>query len=214
MINVFARRDEVLEALRTGEGLAPLVRRMAVASFCSALVYGAVLGVQIGGWQVLSSPVKLPLILLGTGGICITALYVMLALAGARLGWAQVIGLALCAVTGSALTMAALLPITTFWTYSFLGGDRTPITLTHTAAFLLAGAVGSRFGLEMTAALLPQPRLRQAMLGWLGVYGLVAQQMAWLFRPHFHPTDVFMRPLNSGGSALTRLAEMLWGFFR
>src|SRR5687768_12040205 len=98
-INVFAHRDRLLHALRTGEELPLLIRRMALGSLIWAMVYGAVLGLQIGGWQAVSSPIKLPLILLGTCAICVAALYVMLALAGARMHWSQVLGLALCSVS-------------------------------------------------------------------------------------------------------------------
>ena len=34
--------------------------------------------------------------------------------------------------------------------------------------------------------------------------------MAWIFRPHFHATTVFMRPLQSGGSALENLWHLLF----
>jgi hypothetical protein len=117
-------------------------------------------------------------------------------------------GLALCAISASALTMAAVLPIAAFWTYSFQDGDRTGVTLAHAGAFLLSGIVGTRFGLEMARALLP-PRPARAVGAWLWLYGLVAQQMAWIFRPHFHATDTFMRPLASGGSALESLYRLI-----
>lgn len=201
LVNVFTRREQLLHALRTGEELPALVRRMAAGSALCAVLYGVVLGVQVGGWQVLASPVKLPLILLGTCGLCVAALYVLFALAGAKLRWLQVCGLSLCAVAASSLTMLALLPITAFWTLSF-ASERTPVMWVHSAAFLLAGTVGTRFGREMTARLLPEPRYVRVMTAWMVVYGLVAQQMAWLFRPHFNATTCFMRPLQSGGSAL------------
>lgn len=212
-INVFAHRDRLLHALRTGEELPRLNRRMAGGSLLWALLYGAVLGGQIGGWQVLSSPVKLPLILLGTAVICVASLYVMLALAGARLHWAQVLGLTLCFLSASGITMGCVLPVTAFWTQVF-HGQRHPITLIHTAAFLVCGAVGALFGLEMTRGLFDRSRLVQVVMGWLVVYALVAQQMAWLFRPHFNPTIVFMRPLSSGGSALQSIWELLGQLFR
>jgi hypothetical protein len=215
--NVFTHREQLLHALRTREGLPEVARRMASASFLCALLYGCVLGAQIGGWQVLSSPVKFPLILVGTCGICIGALYVLLAVAGARLDWLQVTCLALCSVTASGLTMAALLPISTFWSFVFHAGpssSREPVTLIHCAAFFIAGTVGTRFGLEMTQALFPERRMLRVMLAWMWIYGLVAQQMAWLFRPHFHATDVFMRPLSTGGSALETIGRILLGWLR
>ena len=208
-INVFRHREELLRALRDGERLPALIRRMATGSFLCATLYGLVLGALIGGWQVLSSPVKLPLVLLGTAGICMTALYVMLALAGERFNWPQVIALALCSVTASALCMAAFLPVTAFWTLCFLGGNRQPIVLVHTAAFTVAGVIGTRFGLEMAGSLFPAPRPRRVMVVWMWLFGLVAQQMAWIFRPHFHPTTYFMPPLESGGTALQRLFQIV-----
>ena len=208
--NVFSEREGLLEAIRTHAGLTGYVRRMAVGSLLCAVVYGTVLGAQVGGWQVVSSPLKLPLILVGTAVICIGALYVLLALAGARLSWMQVIGLAMCSVSASGLTMLAGLPITAFWTYSF-GEAQSLVTLVHVGIFLLSGWIGARFGLEITAGLFPELRFRRVMLVWMWVYGLVAQQMAWMFRPHFSATSVFMRPLSSGGTALERVIQLLIG---
>jgi hypothetical protein len=204
-INVFRERAPLLEALRTGRGLPQTVVRMLRSAFACALLYGIVLGAQMGGWQIAASPVKFPLILLGTGAICCGALYVLLALAGARLSWAQVTGLALCSITASVTAMAALLPVAAFWTL-FFHDDVPVITLTHTAAFSVAGWVGVRFGMEMAEGLLPERRMLRTMRAWMWLYGLVGQQMAWIFRPHFHSTTVFMRPLQSGGSAL----EQIW----
>jgi len=212
-INVFEHRDRLLHALRTGEELPEFIRRMAGGSLLWAVLYGAVLGGQIGGWQVVSSPVKLPLILLGTAVICVTALYVMLALAGARLHWKQVLGLTLCFLSASGITMGCVLPVTAFWT-QVLHGQRGPITLVHTVAFLACGAVGALFGLEMTRGLFDRSRLVQVVMGWMVVYALVAQQMAWLFRPHFNATTVFMRPLSTGGSALQTIWEILGHLLR
>jgi hypothetical protein len=215
MINVFTQREQLVTAIRTGEGLRPLVARLAVGSLLCALLYGAVLGAQMGGWQLLASPVKLPLILLGTGGLCGGALYVMLALAGARLHWAQVAGLALSAIAASSLTMAALLPVTAFWTLSVQQQPGTlSVTLIHSVAFVLAGATGARFGREITDALFPERRIRMTVVVWMWIYGLVGQQMAWIFRPHFHATQTFMVPLASGGSALEMWAQELLRWLR
>jgi hypothetical protein len=208
-INVFRYREELLRALRGGERLPALVWRMALGSFLCATLYGAVLGAQIGGWQLLASPVKLPLVLLGTAGICMAALYVLLAWAGERFNWLQVAALALCCVTASALCMAAFLPVTAFWTLCFQGGNRTPIILIHSGAFFVAGVVGTRFGLEITYALFATVRPRRVMVVWMWLFGLVAQQMAWIFRPHFHPTTYFMAPFDGGGSALQRLFQIV-----
>ena len=61
-----------------------------------------------------------------------------------------------------------------------------------------------------SASLLPEPRFLRVMTAWMWVYGLVAQQMAWIFRPHFNATTCFMRPLQSGGSALESWFSMLF----
>jgi hypothetical protein len=209
VLNIFNHREAVLHALRTGEGLPLLLRRMLAVSLGSSVLYGAVLGAQIGGWQIVSSPIKLPLILLGTGALCIMALYVLLALAGARLDWMQVVGFALCAICASAITMAACLPIAAFWTYCFREDQETLVTLTHASAFALSGWVGTRFGLEIAEELFSQRRMVRVVMAWMWVFGLVAQQMAWIFRPHFHATTVFMRPLTSGGSALETVFRIL-----
>lgn len=208
--NVFHEQERLVAAVRSGRDLTEPIRRMATVSLASALVYGMVLGVQMGGWQVVASPVKLPLILLGTCAICIAGLYVLLALAGAHLDFKQVVALALCSVTATGVTMAALLPVTAFWTFVFQG-NLLAVTSTHSLAFALAGWVGVRFGLQTASAALRDPRLVRAVMVWMWVYGLVGQQMAWIFRPHFHATEIFMRPLFSGGSALEYLMRLLLG---
>ena len=74
--------------------------------------------------------------------------------------------------------------------------------------------VGTRFGREITDDLFPQARIRKTVLAWMWIYGLVGQQMAWIFRPHFNPTSCFMRPLQSGGSALEGWLEILHAYLR
>jgi hypothetical protein len=212
-VNVFAERERLFGALRTGEGLEPFLARMLRGALAAAVLYGAVLGVQIGGWQVLSSPVKLPLILLGTALLCFGALYVLVALAGERLHWRQVAGLALCGVSASSLCMAGLLPLAAFWTH-VAQPDRQVVTLLHSAAFLVSGTIGSRFALQAARQVFVRPGSLRVMLAWMWLYGLVAQQMAWMFRPHFTPTSVFMRPLDSGGSALESLVRIVLGWLR
>ena len=61
--------------------------------------------------------------------------------------------------------------------------------------------------------MVPESEILRVVTAWMWVYALVAQQMAWIFRPFFHPTDCFMRPLSEGGSALqTWFTWMVHGF--
>jgi hypothetical protein len=206
-LDFFQQRPRLFQALRDGVGLERLVARMAVTALACAALYGVVLGALVGGWQVFSSPVKLPLILVGTALLCVAALYVMLALAGARTGWTQVLGLALCSVWASSVAMAALLPVAAFWTW-IARSDHDWTILVHSATFGAAGWVGARFAFEAARAF-GDARLRRVMVAYAVLYGLTAQQMAWIFRPHLTPTTVFMRPLDSGGSALQSIFEVI-----
>lgn len=80
--------------------------------------------------------------------------------------------------------------------------------LAHSAAFLVSGTLGVRFGLEAAGAF-GDFRVRRVMAVYTLVFGLSAQQMAWIFRPHFTATSVFMRPVTSGGSALSSVYETI-----
>jgi len=211
--SLFHRRAELFAALRSDAAARALVLRMTAYVVLFAGAYGLVIGIYAGGWQVVYDLVKLPWVLLATLALSAASLYLLNALAGARMSWAQTIAVVLTGLLATVTVLLALLPVVAFLMFS---GDRDYYfaVFINVVAFAIAGWCGARFAMEATAAAHEDERTRGRCLAvmrwWMAVYGLVGMQMAWLLRPYFRQADVFIRPLGEGGSVFEALARLVW----
>jgi hypothetical protein len=211
--SLFHHREELFAALRTGAAARALALRMTAYVVLFAAVYGLVIGIYAGAWQVVYDLVKLPWVLLATLALSAACLYVLNAFAGARMSWAQTIAVVLTGLLATVTVLLALLPVVAFIMFS---GERDYYftVFTNVVAFAIAGWCGARFAIEATAAMHEDEHTRgrcvAVMRGWMAVYGLVGLQMAWLLRPYFRQTEVFIRPLGEGGTVFEALARLLW----
>jgi hypothetical protein len=171
-----------------------LIRQMLWTSGISFACYGAVIGWSQSVLQALAAAIKLPLLFLLTLAICLPALYVYNLLCGGRLGARQLLGLALAAITVTAVFTLAFAPITLFFLLSapnyqfFVLLNVAILTLTGGIglSFLVDGArklnalhaaddeAGGRHGSAISLVLLPL---------WLLLYAFVGAQLGWALRP-------------------------------
>ena len=210
---LFISRARLFAALRVEASARALVRRMTAYIVLLAGAYGLVIGVYAGGWQVAYDALKLPWVLLATLALSAGSLYVLNALAGARLSVAQTAAVVIVGLLATVTVLLFVLPVVAFLMFSGSDNYRFAV-LVNVAAFAVAGWCGARFALEATAAVHEDPVLRRrclvAMRAWMWVYGLVGLQMAWLLRPYFRQTDVFIRPLGEGGSIFEAIARLVF----
>ncbi|MBN2003689.1 MAG: hypothetical protein JXA21_10065 [Anaerolineae bacterium] len=182
--------------------------------FCVA---GFVLG--LSGRLILPAVfamLKLPLLFLLAGVICLPTLYYFSIVFGARLRFLQTITLILTSQTVSAVLILGTTPISLLFLFS--GAEPVFLTLLNIGLLGLASVLGliflvqgalyiqetqppETFGWATWPALLLKGNLRSVvLLGWLAIYGLVGAQMSWALRPFFGVTldgHDFFSALNS-----------------
>lgn len=209
---LFRRRAGVFAAIRSDAAARTLAWRMTAYIVLFAATYGLVIGIYAGGWQAVYDAVKLPWVLLATLALSVALLYVLNALAGARMSVMQTLSVVLAGMLSTVTLLLAVLPAVAFLMFS--GRDNYHFAvLINVIAFAIAGACGARFAMEATAVIHDEESVRRrclaVMRAWMAVYGLVGLQMAWLLRPYFRQTEVFIRPLGEGGSVFEALARLV-----
>ncbi len=149
-------------------------------------LYGAAAGAYAGPAQALAAAIKLPLLFLGTLAICFPAFFVIQVLVGSRLRLPQVLALVLGALSLSAILLAAVVPITSF--FLLTGANYYFLTLLHVLIVLGAGLVGMAVlheGLAFACekrGVYPKKAMT-IMKVWAVLFAFVGIQMAWNLQP-------------------------------
>jgi hypothetical protein len=175
------------------------------------LIYGAAMG-TFGGVrpaQVLFSALKVPLLLLVTGGIGLPSIFVLYSLAGLREDFSQVLRGLLATQAAQATVLAALAPFTLLW-YASCADYRLAIlfnVLMFTVATISTQHVLRRHCHDLIAR---NARHRTLLWAWLALYVFIGIQLGWMLRPFVgDPTraTTFLRPdsLTNAYEALVRL---------
>ena len=181
-----------------------------------AVLYGFVIGLSVGGWQTLYDPIKLPWVLLFTLGLCLPSLYIFGCYLGSRLDFLQVCALAFTSSAVVSTILVGFAPITWFFMFTAPGSHHFAVVV-NVAVFSIAGVFSVQFLLRGMRAVHPEAEERRAMervvRWWVLLYALVGAQMAWLLRPFFTPTEVFVRARagNFFVAVLRTVAELLTG---
>ena len=196
-----SRTDHFGETHRK-ETLPGMIGKLLVVTVSGFAVTGFVMGLSGHSvLQALASALKLPLLFVASGLICLPTLYQFSVLFGSRLRFWQTWALILTAQTVSAALALGFAPIILlFW---ISGVDSTFLVALNAAALGVSAAVGLIFcvqGILYVQEADPPPRvaffawvgmffrgtLRSLVLtAWLFVYGLVGAQMSWALRPFF-----------------------------
>jgi hypothetical protein len=178
--------------------------------------YGFVVGISVGGWQILYNPIKMPWVLIFTLVLCLPSLYVFSCYLGSHLGLVQVCALGFAATAVVATILIGFAPITWFFMFTAPESHHFAV-LFNVAVFAIAGFFGVQFLVRGSQALTKRIAERKAiekvLNWWVVLYALVGAQMGWLLRPYFTATDVFIRPRagNFFVALLTTLREFLSG---
>lgn len=187
-----------------------------IVTIIGGVFYGFVVGISVGGWQILYNPIKMPWIFIFTLLLCLPSLYIFSAYSGSTLSMAQTAAVAFSATAVVATILIGFAPIT--WFFMFTAPDAYSFSvLLNVFVFAVAGFFGVQF-LFRAAGGLGEERvggtpLQQTLMWWVVLYGVVGAQMGWLLRPYFNQTDVFIRP-RSGNffvAVLRHIADMLTG---
>ncbi len=209
-------RDHLFEDILERRNLGRYIVDAFLVTLLGSIFYGLVVGICIGGWQILFDPIKLPWVLILTLLLCLPSLYVFSCYRGSRLDLLQTCALAFNSTAVVSTILIGFAPIVWFFMFTAPGSHHFAV-LINVAVFTVAGIFGVQFQLRGTRALHRVPGEQSAVQivvrWWILLYGLVGAQMAWLLRPYFTATDVFIRPRagNFFVALLTTIGEFVSG---
>jgi hypothetical protein len=206
-------RQQIIQDIRDNRNLGRYVVDALVVTFVCSIFYGFVVGISVGGWQILFDPIKVPWVLVFTLLLCLPTLYVFSAYLGSGLTLAQVGAVTFGATAMVSVILVAFAPITWFFMFTAPGSHHFAVLL-NVAVFAVAGAFGVGFLMRVMRELHAQtaelPRVRRLVTWWIVLYAIVGAQMSWMLRPYFTVTDVFIRP--RGGNFLVAVLRTIFEF--
>lgn len=202
-----------VEAATKSGAPARLVRSLLVTVIAGTGLFGASMGLFRPGPQILSSAIKLPLVLLLTAALTVPAYAAMRWVQGAQVDLRQDILLFLSALGLTSLVLAALAPVVLLGVLTGLGYHATILAVV--ACTGVAGLVG--VGAFVRAARRIAGRRRVAAWTAALVFSVVGMQMAWTLRPFVaRPRADFAlirAPEGSFMDAVTRSADSARGIY-
>jgi hypothetical protein len=164
-----------------------LGRRLFVTIAALYALYGAIMGIFLGRAPAFYSGLKLPLLFLATQVLCFPAFYVLNCLAGPRFTVCGCVRLLLLATSANAVALASYAPISLFFSFTTARDGYLFMALMHVAVFALSGGLSVAVVpavFRAAAAHTTGQRTSLWVIGaWMGLYGFVGTEMAWLLRP-------------------------------
>ncbi len=166
---------------------------------CVALfggLYGAAMGAFGGArpLQMLVSALKVPLLLLVTGGLSVPSFWVLYSLWGLRDDFNAVLRGLLSAQVGLAVVLASLSPFTLLW---YASGAPYGAAIAFNAVMFGIASLSAQVLLRRHCKPLMQrdARHRKLLWAWLALYAFLGIQMSWMLRPFIgdprQPTTFF-----------------------
>jgi len=197
-------KEQVLQSLRgldgllrgesseTAPGPAELIRAIFVLGgfygVCMGL-YAALRGSHGTSWQMLASAAKIPLLFLLTLLVTFPSLYVFSALSRSSLPFRASLHTLIRSIAVSIVLLASFGPITAFFTLST--SSYPFMVLLNVALLTLAGVAGLKYLASALESMFDAREQASRILRiWIGIYGAVGAQMAWILRPFIGTPDL------------------------
>lgn len=183
----FSSPAAVLLALgRSDDSRRPSLRSLLFAIALVAPVYGLALGCwDLSGerWRyALFAAIKLPLMILATGALCMPGFFVLTTVLGLRAQFARAAHAILASQAAVAFALASLAPVTLF--IYVCGVSHAQALVAAGLMFLVATLAGQAVLWRHYRPLVAISRRHLLMLGyWLISYVFVGMQMGWMLRP-------------------------------
>ena len=188
--------NSVIHLLREPDAFFECVRRakcaraqggwLALLSTLCLAVFGFVMGLAHSPWQALSSAIKMPILVIGAGLLCLPALYLFALVLGTRLDMAQVATVVLSGVGVMALLLLGLSPV--ILTFVLTSHSYPFFQLLAVASMVVSGCIGLYYlwrGMERVRLFeRASAGLRRGVMGaWFTLYAFVGSQIAWRLSP-------------------------------
>ncbi len=184
-LDLLRHRSKVFDSIKAGEGLSETTR----GSLLAALLGSALFGLALGSFsqsppQILSSMLKVPLLLLGTAALCFPTFHILQSWRSSRaLSLSEAAALQSTSLAAVALVWGSLAP-----PLIFLVGSTVHYHLSQFLS-LLVGALGGVVGLSVLLGGYRElsdgegPRQGGFLVIYFVIFAAVGGQLAWMLRP-------------------------------
>ncbi len=190
------RMDDFLRRVLGPSGRAgPPVSRGALAA--TVLIAGPLYGAVMGSYafssaerllMVLYAAIKMPVLIFGTGALCLPGFFVLSTVLGLRDDLGRSLRAIFSGQAALVLVLASLAPITRF-VYT-CGIGHSGAILFNAAMFTVATLAAQVVLWRLYRPLVQRDRRHLAMLwAWLLLYAFVGMQMGWMLRPFVGSPD-------------------------
>lgn len=176
-------------------------RFLAVMVVAMYAIYGVSMGLFRGALPAAISALKVPILYVGTLGICFPAFYVCNCVAGPRFSVTASIRLLLLAVSANAVALCSYSPLSYFFALTTSEGGYAFLIFMHVVVFGLSAFLSlAIISVIFHAAAAGKGKRIGPALAWVwGVlYAFVGTEMAWVLRPWVGWGDIeytIFRPL-------------------
>lgn len=185
--------DKLFEKIQAGEDLDMQIQYFALYALLFSTVYGLLLGMYAGGFQMLASMLKIPLLFFGTLFLCLPSLYVFNVLLGSQLSFRQTLAILLASTYLMSAILASFAPILFF--FILTTSDRPFVSFATFGTCSIAGLFALMFvwkGMRFLAEKNEAKSSARVLLIWSLIYAIVGTQFAWGLRPFIGQKGVFM----------------------
>jgi hypothetical protein len=169
------------------------------------LLYGAILGVYVGGPQIILNAVKIPMLFFITYYISVPIIFIVDAMIDNKITFSQMALMVSLGFTSTAIILAAFTPLMLFFILT---------TQNYFFIVILNISICSFAGYFGLLSLLTSFKRFHRNTNWspsliIGSFIIifVGTQLAWTLRPFFHSTNVFTRPIS--GNFYIALARLI-----
>lgn len=211
-LSLFIRdRESVYKNIKDETNLKEYYIVSTIAILVFGALYGMVMGLYAGGLQILFDAVKIPLLLLIALYVTLPTYYVLNGILGGDLSLRQLTVLFMVSVCVLATMLIAFLPVTLFFTLTTPERNFTTygfFILLNVIFFALSALTAVSY-LWQGFSRIHGENKRWIMATFIGtiVLAFVGTQLAWVLRPYFHDTGVFLAP--PSGNFYIALFELL-----
>lgn len=190
---VITDHQQVIEDIKEHKNLKQYFIRNNLVILVCTLIYGAVLGAYVGGYQILINAIKIPLLFFVTLYISLPIFYILNLFAGSKIDLYQTSVLLITGYVIASIIMIAFTPFVLFFIltardYYFISS--LTIGISGLSGFLSIIYIFRNFSLfHETKKWYPS-----FIVGSFAI-ALVGTQLAWTLRPFYHSYDRFIRPV-------------------
>ncbi len=195
-INEFLRKQEnVVDNIREKKFLRKYFVESNLAIILCSAVYGAVLGIYPGGFQILLDLVKVPILFLLTLYIVLPVFYIIDVLLKGEIEISQTATLLLTGFAVTSVVLITFTPVVLF--FIITAPDYYFIVLLNICVCGLAGYFGLLYIMRGFQIYHKDKGYKPSVFVGSIITAFVGTQLAWTLRPFFHNYGEFVRPPES-----------------